>query len=385
MLLKLKVKMKKKINFKNVLLLVFLLASMIFGCKCNDKKNKDDENPKPDFNRTELLTNIADNIVMPAYDSLNSCITLYETALNNFKAVSDSANLETLRGKFKDLYNAWQYCSVFEVGPAEQELFRLSVNTFPADTVQIKSNIIAGVYDFSSAANVDAKGFPAIDYLLYAYASISPVIVSLTSDAYAAARKKYLDDCFLEIKTKFITVKNTWQSSYRSTFINAAGTDIGSSLGILVNQICYEMDFIKNAKFGIPLGKKTLGTPLPASCEAYYSGISVQLAVSALKNLENVYLGRSLNGADGIGLDDYLDHLEAQYNGITLNSAIKGQFSTTINSVAGLASPLSYSILNNPSSVDAAYLEIQKLLVLLKTDMTSALGVQITYQDNDGD
>jgi len=41
--------------------------------------------------------------------------------------------------------------------------------------------------------------------------------------------------------------------------------------------------------------------------------------------------------------------------------------------------------LTNPSVVDAAYVELQKQVVLFKTDMPSSLGVLITYQDNDGD
>ncbi len=45
--------------------------------------------------------------------------------------------------------------------------------------------------------------------------------------------------------------------------------------------------------------------------------------------------------------------------------------------------PLSNSIVNSQAVVNAAYLEIQKLVVLLKTDMPSSLGVLITYEDND--
>ena len=35
--------------------------------------------------------------------------------------------------------------------------------------------------------------------------------------------------------------------------------------------------------------------------------------------------------------------------------------------------------------VEAAYNEIQKLVILLKTDMASALSILITYTDADGD
>ena len=40
---------------------------------------------------------------------------------------------------------------------------------------------------------------------------------------------------------------------------------------------------------------------------------------------------------------------------------------------------------SNQSELDELYNLIQQQVVNLKTDMTSAFGVLITYQDNDGD
>jgi len=39
----------------------------------------------------------------------------------------------------------------------------------------------------------------------------------------------------------------------------------------------------------------------------------------------------------------------------------------------------------NPQSLDNLYVKMQNLVVSIKTDMSSAFGVLITYQDNDGD
>ena len=50
-----------------------------------------------------------------------------------------------------------------------------------------------------------------------------------------------------------------------------------------------------------------------------------------------------------------------------------------------LTDPLSQGVQGNTAPIEAAYNEIQKLVVLLKTDMPSAMGILITYVDNDGD
>ncbi|MBX9852372.1 MAG: hypothetical protein K2X86_11525 [Cytophagaceae bacterium] len=153
---------------------------------------------------------------------------------------------------------------------------------------------------------------------------------------------------------------------------------------MLVNQFNQDMELTKNFRIGIPLGKQSGGVTYPEKVEAYYSGISVELAELHIQAIENLYLGRSSAG-NGIGFDDYLDQMEAGYNGGSLNAAIKNQFTATLSKFALLTDPLSADIVNNPAVVDAAYLELQKTIVLTKTDMASALSILITYVDNDGD
>jgi predicted lipoprotein len=56
-----------------------------------------------------------------------------------------------------------------------------------------------------------------------------------------------------------------------------------------------------------------------------------------------------------------------------------------IEKLDAVPDPLSESFISNATHVEDAYKEIQKLLTLLKTDVSSALGVQISFMDNDGD
>jgi hypothetical protein len=63
-----------------------------------------------------------------------------------------------LQNRSKEAYRAYQSVALFELGPAEQELLRANLNTFPADVNQINANIGAGTYDLATASNLDAKG-----------------------------------------------------------------------------------------------------------------------------------------------------------------------------------------------------------------------------------
>lgn len=366
-----------------ILLCVVFLTITLTDCK-KKKNSEDEEELENSFDKTGMLTNYADALVIPNFQQAKSSLDSLIQAYNTFSQNINEPNLLIVRQKFVNTYIQCQHIWTFEYGPAENELVRINFNTYPADTNQIQTNISSGTYDFNLASNLDAKGLPAIDFLLYGKNLTDAQVVSLFAGS--ANRVTYVTNCLNEMQTKLNTIISSWNSTYRNTFINSKGSEIGSSLGLMVNQLNFEVDLLKNAKIGIPLGKKSAGIIYPEKCEAYYANtISVRLAKECLLNIENTYLGRSKNGNDGLGLDDYLEALKVQHTSGTLNAAIKNQFAIAKTKLAAIPEPLSSYIVTNPTEVDAAYIEIVKLLVLLKTDMPSSMGIVITYQDGDGD
>ncbi len=376
-----------KLNRKiSVLLASALVASLIFSA-C--KKDKNEPEPEDSYDKSGMLANIADNLIMPQYQNFKVDADSLQLLTTAFSATPDLTNLLALQAKFTEAYMSYQWISTFEIGPAETDIIRANFNTFPCDTVQINSNINSGVYDLATVSNIDAKGFPALDFLLYGATLNNNYVLSLyTTSPTAANAKNYLNALVNEIKTKTDALNNSWASTggnYVSTFKNSTGSDVGSSIGMLVNQLNYDFELLKNARIGIPLGKKSLGIPLPEKSEAFYSQQSLLLVMEHIKNIENIYLGRSKSNSDGLGFDDYLAHINARYGSGSLNDAIKNKFVSAKAKLIAIPGPLSQAVLTSPAIVDAAYLELQQLVVLLKVDMTSSLGVLITYVDSDGD
>ena len=359
------------------LAIVFLILS---SCK-DKKKNNQVEEPAEPFDKSGMLVNYADNIILPAYQSFSVSLDSLNISYLAFKSSPDIPKLQTLKQKFISAYTKYQRCDLFELGPAETTGMRGNFNIFPTDTLQIKTNISTGIYDLAAISNLDAKGFPALDYLFFGNPE-TVIVNSFTNPS----TQQYTSDLLNEMITKNQFILNEWSSTYRNTFINSLGTDVGSSIGMLVNQLNYQLDYLKNAKLGIPLGKKSLGVPYPDKCEAYYSNVySLTFAIETFDLIERVYNGKTLNGSNGKGFDDYLVHLKVQHISGTLNDAIQSQLSITRTKLTGIAEPLSAQMTANPATVDAAYAELVKLLVLLKADLPSSLGVVITYQDGDGD
>ncbi len=366
------------------ILFVTAISLCLIAASCKKKKKKEEaEDPADTFDKSGMLNNYADNVILPSYTTFSVSLDSLNNAYNTFKASNSLSDFQFLKHKFISAYFKFQACDLFEFGPAESATFRFGCNVFPADTGQIRININAGTYNLNAVSNIAAIGFPALEYLFYGSAPSETAIVQTFTNT---NRKQYTTDLLNDMRSRLAGIISSWNGSYKNTFITSLSSDLGSSIGYLVNQLNYELDHLKNDELGIPLGKRSLGVAYPNKTEAYYSQIySVQLAVTTLNQIENVYLGRRPSGNDDKGFDDYLEHLGTSYNGGTLNQAIKDQIGAARTKLAAIPNPLSAQMTNNTAPVEAAYQELVKLLVLMKTDMTSALGVIITYQDGDGD
>ena len=362
-----------------IIAFVFLITAV--ACKKKDQTEPSDE-PATSFDKQALLVNVADQIILPNYLSFQAELLSLKNSFEEYSANPTFASFENVQSKLIGTYTAYQHISLYEFGPAEEVVVRSNFNVFPTDTVQINNNITSGTYNLNLASNFDAKGLPALDFLLFG----NGIATADLHNQFATNTNKqgYVKDLLSDMKLKIENVIAGW-NTYRGTFVNSLSTDVSSSIGYLVNQLNFELDYVKNAKIGIPLGKKTLGIPLPTNSEAFYSAKSLVYAKESLKAIEAIYLGKNSLGSNGLGFDDYLDHLKIDYNGESLNSAIKKQFGVAFAKLNTIPETLSQQVLSNPASVDAAYVELVKLLVLLKTDMPSSLGVVITYQDGDGD
>lgn len=352
---------------------IFAAASAVYllaNCK-----GKDPVNPTGDgFDKEAMLQNIGENVIVASYEALQEQMIEVEGMMAQYETVSNEVNLNALRNAFAQAHSLWQQCSPFEFGPAADVSLRLALNTFPTDTARIKENVINENYTLDAVADADAKGFPAMEFLLYSSENADSTI------AYLATSWLYFKTNFQIIKNNIDLVLSDWNNGYLNDFKGNTTSSVGSPIGMLVNQINFDFELLKNAKVGIPLGKKTLGITQPDKVESPFAEHSVSLIKANLLGLRNAF-----TGASGKGLDDYLDALGAKYNQNNLSTEIIAGFDEIDAILKNIDEDLAAEIASNSSELEDLYAAVQNLIVLLKVDMPSQLGVQITYQDNDGD
>ena len=125
---------------------------------------------------------------------------------------------------------------------------------------------------------------------------------------------------------------------------------------------------------------------MPELVECYFYQQSLPFAYRAVESMKKYINGQSYSdNTNGLGLDDYMDHVGATSGSVNLSIDINNQIDEILTALLATNDPLSNEILTNKDNVVACYSKLQELVPLMKVDMTSALGVLITYQDNDGD
>lgn len=355
-------------------LLAFLFAAFVLtGC---DREEDDTEQV---VETSETMRHIAEAVISPAYAEWSVSAEALHQASLSFTSSPDQQTLSDFRVALKQSWIDWQYCSPFEFGPAYELQLRANANTFPADVEDIQLRIESQ----TTPQRADERGYPAIDFMVNGSAETDEEVIGLfSSDELATNRKSYLLQLTQKLRDNAISVSSQWNNGYVDQFAQNTGTQAGSSLSLLVNELNKDFEMIKRERIALPLGLLTLGMPLPDRCEAFYGGFSAELAYEHMLAIIETY-----KGADGRGLDDLLNDAEAfhQPSDQMLDEAIQEQMNLGINKLQTLPDPLSQTIENDPETVESCYDELQALVVLLKTDMPSALGVSITFTDNDGD
>ncbi len=366
---------------KNRVIGIVLVALVVLACSKSDDSNSGNGGGTNDtFNRAAMLTNIADNIIIPAYEDFSTDLNGLVTAKDNFVATPNQSNLDALRSSWYNAYKTWQYLEMFNIGKAEEIQYSFKMNVYPTNTSDIESNIASGTYDLLNVNNNDAVGFPAVDYMLYGVASDDAAILT----TYASANyKNYLSDVVDQMQSLTNTVYTDWTSSYRNTFVASTQNTATSAVNKLVNDfIFYYEKGLRANKIGIPAGVFS-STALPSKVEALYrEDISKTLALEALQAVQDVFNGVAYNGsASGESYKTYLETL----NKSELANLINSRFNTAKQKLQGLNANLKTQVTTDNTKMTEAYDALQLAVVSLKVDMLQAFNVSVDYVDADGD
>ncbi|MFD0963941.1 imelysin family protein [Pseudofulvibacter geojedonensis] len=368
-------------------LAILVLTVLVWACSSDNGSSGGGNTDN--FDRAAMLTNWADNIIIPAYTDYENKLTALQTATTNFTTIVDQTNLDALRTAWLEAYKTWQYVILFSDFSKAAELnVTRWVNRFPTDVTGIETNITNNFTDLTLSSTNVQQGFPALDYLLYGVAADDTAILAkYDSEANAANYKNYLTAVVNRLKDLNTPVLNHWNSGYRNIFIGLTENTNAGGVNILVNDYIYNYEkYFRKYKLGDPLGIFTGNGVEPTYIESRYGKKSKELLLVVLSAIEDFFSGKHYNSAAiGESFKTYLAYLDAKKDGQDLVPLMLAQMGSARTKLNGLDTDLSNQINTNVTPVQETYTEIQKLVPMLKIDMRSAFNVELDYYDNDGD
>ena len=359
--------------------LTTLICVVSFSCGNDDS---DSESESSEFNRSAILVSLADDFIIPQFNEFLEESTQLTEAKNNFLKESNEANLVSLRSALTSAYIAFQPVSVYaNMGKGFELDYYLNLNAHPLTVDETETNIANFEnVDLTNVFNRDTQGLPAVDYLVNGLGTTDAEIVAFYTGEQAANYKGYLSLVVDRIEDLTQQITDDWTNEFRTTFIENTSSSSAGSFDVFVNEyIEYLEKRLRKSKVGDPAGIDR-STTFPNNIESLYNPIlSKELLVAALNNTEALYLGaeNSTQSLSSILID--LEKTE-------LDTVIKDSFNAAQTLIdESLNDNLKLQVETDNTKMVSVRDALQSIVVYLKSDLTSAVGVDIAYQDNDND
>ena len=370
---------------------IFISISIlsIFIISCSSSPD-DEQSIIPEFDRSAVLKNYADNIIIPRLNNFRSSVDYLKESGD---AYVDSPNITTyteLHNSWLEAYINWQYVEMFNIGKAEEIMFFSKTNTFPVNEGRIQENINNQKTDLSNPNDWSCQGFPGLDYMIHGIANTENEIINQYIQN--PLNGKYLKVVLNELNNNTDLVLNDW-NTYRNTFVSSIENTATSAFNMLTNDFVYYFEKgLRTNKIGIPSGVFS-NNPLSNKVEAYYSSkngiedVSRDLIENALNAVDLVFQGKSSNQSPvGPSFKTYLDFIKANnVSADDIGSIVVNKIQTANQKILDLNKNFINQVENDNGKMLAAFDALQTIVVNLKTDMLSLFNVAVDYTDADGD
>ena len=335
--------------------------------------------PDAPFDRGPMMASIGDEVLLPQYELLVLRTRTLEGAASAFCEAPTEVTLAEVRAAFRRAKEPLKMAEPFAFGPFTESPRRLGteLDFWPGRPATVDERLAGGESVEASAiagAGGYAKGFPALDHLLFAHEleTLQPrrpctYLKSLTSQIRSAAED----------------LLDAWAPTgedYLGTFVRGDepydGVQHASS--VLIEQLVFTLENVRELKLGKPFGKRDGGVVQPQALEAPGSGRSLADARDAVRGVEAVYRGGA--GEASLGVRDWLLARRP-----ALAPEIDAAFEVVYEALDAVPDALRAAILDHPTYVEAAYQAVRALQVLFAVDLAQALGVTVTFNPTDGD
>ncbi len=353
---------------------MFCSALLLTLTGCDNNTNA------PETSYGPLLSDLTDQVIVPEHRAFATEADALVTAL---QALETSPTTDTLAGAqtaWRAARAGWRLLDPVHFGPI-LALATTDHIDVTADPAAIEA-IVAGSGNVDDAAvskaTSQARGFLGLQYLLFSSDGSPPPAIS--SDALAPRRRTLAKSMADDIALSAHNLDTRWEPNggdYADALKNAgAGSAIypteRAAVDALVNGVSYALEEVVHYRLSVPLGLTDGGTPDPSLDPTTLSDSAVADMSATLDGIGALY--------DSAGISSVVKTRSA-----TVDQQMLTELSSTQAAISAITPPFATSLVNDSSTVQAAYDAGKTLKLTWNTNITSALGATLMPTDNDGD
>ena len=369
--------------------LAFGLAACGGSSSSNDDKDTTPTPPAPtgfDFAATEMINNLADDVILAGYKNLNSNAEKLVQATMTLIETPTQANLEAAQEAWKVARSPWEQGEAHIFGPIDALSIDPHLDTWPLNTTDL-ATVVADTGNISATVikgfNDDVQGFHTMEYLLFGDGVEDNVKDVADLNANEREYLKATAEVFQEYTN---TLETAWTTNYQPDdsaskpyveLFKGADNDIyGSQTAVieeLINGMIGIVDEVGNGKIADPFGA-SIDAADTSLVESQYSWNSLRDFSDNIVGVLNVYNGEFEGEADKQGIYDFIAAGDQ-----ALADRVKAEIEASIAAIQAISGdndmPFRQAIQDEQGRVriQAAVDALSTLQASLETDVTNLL------------
>ncbi len=361
---------------------VLFISSILLFMSCNNEGISESEY-QIEYTRTEQLKNTYENEIIVLASLFIKKTSLLKTSIVNFKSNTTLTNLATTKENWLEVLKTWKQLELYNLSAVENSFIHFEINRWETNTenvnIFINGNEVINEA-FIASKGSSSKGISALEYLLFSSDNNQNVLNSFTIDTNYNRRLDYILALSENLHLKANELLNLWEND-KISFISSIENGISGSQNQLTNAMINLIEEVIISKLGNPLGDKSGGIIKTDALEAARSKSSLLIIQEHLTALKRCYTGAFIDNDIQWGFDNYLTLISRE----DLDISILNAFNNCQIKIDKISNPLSEELLQNTQNITDLQDSFRDLLILIKVDLSNAIGATVTLNDNDGD
>jgi predicted lipoprotein len=351
-----------------------LLAALATGCATKGAGDT----------RRELLASWSTGIAVEGYRQFENDAIALDSTLVDYCAEPSTAGLESAQQAWWQARAPWEQLEVFTFGPYSREPLRIGpkIDQWPQrapleEVEELLESERAVTPEAVNQMGVNQKGLQVLEYLLFA--------PDAESALQSARRCEYLVSVGKELVTRATELREAWDpagGNFAGELSEAgrgrtAFDDLTDAFSEVVNRMGFTLDNVRTEKLLKPLGTDN-GAPAPDQVESRFSGRGIEDMRDNISGIELIYFGDPARNV--IGLDSYLSERGRSYA-----PQMTEHLSAIRSALDAIPEPMTAAVSSGRERIEAASDAMLELRNLIQVDIINTLGLQLSFNDNDGD